>query len=407
MRMRTFAVIGWTLAAWAALPAFAQDYQLHGFADVRVVSAGGEPNWTKGGLGKLRWDGSRSGAQFGGAALQGTAQFASEWFGLASVQYQTTDRSGASLIEGWLRYRPVSTSPWRWSLKAGAFFPPVSLENTGIAWTSPYTLTPSAIDTWVGEELRSKGVEVRIEHRGDALSVESAFAVFVGNDPAGEQMAARGWSLSDRVYGLGDSLREPDLASFDGPPPRRFDPFVETDHRPGWYAQLRLDSPTFGQWNLMRYDNRANPSSATEFDGQEIYSWHTRFWSFGAQKQVGETTLIAQGMNGDTMIVPSPFFRTRTNFWSAYLLASREFGQWQPTLRVEAFGTHVHPGLGPFPSNEHGRALTAALNWRPRSWLRITGEVLAIDSSRPERGAEGRSARGSEVQTQLGFRFSF
>ena len=405
--MRTTTAMLVLIAAFAMRPSCAQDYQLHGFLDVRAVSAGDELNWTHGGLGKLRWDGGDTSAKFGGAALQGTAQFAPEWFGLASIQYQTTDRSGASLIEGWLRYRPVSTSPWRWSLKAGVFFPPVSLENTGTAWTSPYTLTPSAINSWVGEELRSKGVEARLEHRGETLTVEGAFAVFVGNDPAGEEMAARGWSLSDRVYGIGDSLREPDLASFDGPPPRRFDPFVETDHRPGWYAQLRLDSPSFGQWNLMRYDNRANPSTSTDFEGQEIYSWHTRFWSLGAQKQVGETMLIAQGIRGDTMIVPSPFFRTRTNFWSAYLLATREFGEWQPALRVEAFGTRVHPEFGPFPSNEHGRALTAALNWRPRSWLRITGEVLAIDSSRTERGAEGRPARSSEVQTQLGFRFSF
>src|SRR5690348_4680234 len=121
--MRTTAAMRVLIAAFAMRAACAQDFQLHGFVDVRAVSSGDEPSWTRGGLGKLRWDGSRSGAQFGGAALQGTAQFAPEWFGLASIQYQTTDRSGASLIEGWLRYRPVSTSPWRWSLKAGVFFP--------------------------------------------------------------------------------------------------------------------------------------------------------------------------------------------------------------------------------------------------------------------------------------------
>ena len=44
-------------------------------------------------------------------------------------------------------------------MKAGAFFPTISLENDDIGWTSPYTLSASAINTWIGEELRTIGTE--------------------------------------------------------------------------------------------------------------------------------------------------------------------------------------------------------------------------------------------------------
>ena len=46
-----------------------------------------------------------------------------------------------------------------WSVKTGAFFPTISLENDDLGWTSPYTLTPSAINSWIGEELRTIGSE--------------------------------------------------------------------------------------------------------------------------------------------------------------------------------------------------------------------------------------------------------
>ena len=44
-------------------------------------------------------------------------------------------------------------------MKTGAFFPTISLENDDLGWTSPYTLTPSAINSWIGDELRTIGSE--------------------------------------------------------------------------------------------------------------------------------------------------------------------------------------------------------------------------------------------------------
>lgn len=405
--MRAAAGAMLALAVTIAPRAAAQDAQLHGYLDLRLVAAGDEPNWTHGGLGKLRWDRQRDGLQFGGAALQGTAQLSEAWLAVAAVQYQTSDRPGLDVIDAYLRYRPVSLTPWRWGLTVGAFFPPVSLENDGIGWTSPYTLTPSAINSWIGEEIRARGAEVRVEHRGEAVNWSAAGAAFVGNDPAGEQLAARGWSLSDLTYGLGSSLREPDLAARDGPPPRRYQPFVETDHRVGGYAELRADVAGAGAWHLLAYDNRADPTTERDFDGQEIYSWRTRFQSLGWQGRRGDWVLIAQGLTGDTEIRPSPFFRTRTDFWSGFLLLARDRGQWRPALRLESFGTRQLPDTLSRRNNEHGHALTAALNWQRDDHLRLTGELLAIDSARTERRRLGEAERQRELQVQLSLRWQF
>ena len=56
---------------------------------------------------------------------------------------------------------------------------------------------------------------------------------------------------------------------------------------------------------------------------------------------------------------------------------------------------------------EDGHAWTAALNWRPREWLRITAEWLRVDSTRTQRLLEGLSPRQREDLLQLNFRYQF
>ncbi|HEY2624669.1 MAG TPA: hypothetical protein VGI53_14570 [Dyella sp.] len=56
-------------------------------------------------------------------------------------------------------------------------------------------------------------------------------------------------------------------------------------------------------------------------------------------------------------------------------------------------------GLG-----ESSNALTAAINSRPRSWLRFTGEILHIQGSRSALRSLGLPTRYADTQTQLGVR---
>jgi hypothetical protein len=396
------------MAACAAFArAQAQDFSLHGFADVRLTSATDEAGWIQGGLGKTRYGSGDGAAQFGAAALVAVWQFAPEWRALADVRYQPGDGSLA-LTEAFMRYRPVSTSAWRWSVKAGEFFAPVSLENDGVGWTSLWTLTPSAIDTWVGEEMRSVGGEMRLEHRGDANTFEGAVALVGGNDPLGEIIASRGWSLDDIVSGFGSRLREPDVyAELLGvPPPRRYDPFLEIDHRVGAYADVTWRSSEYGRATLLHYDNRADPSASHSFGhGDELFAWRTKFTSLGAQTQAAGWTFIAQAMTGSTEIAP-PGFSSVTFFSAGYVLAGLDLGAWRPALRIDAFTTRADPASSAGLS-EHGNALTLAMNWKPLDWLRLTAEALRVDSWREQRVSAGLEPRETDTQVLLNARVLF
>jgi hypothetical protein len=395
------------LYAFLPATAFAQDFQVHGFADLGLVAASDETSWSQGGLGKTRYGGN-DGAHFGGAALTATWLAQPELLFLADVRYQPQDHSTFGLVEAFARYRPVSTSAWRWSIKAGEFFAPISLENEGVGWTSPWTLTSSAIDSWVGEELRTMGTEFRIEHRGDINTFEAGGAIFAANDPAGEILFARGWSLGDLVSGIGTKLREPDVyaESIGVSPPRRYDPFIEIDHRVGFYGDLTWRSQEFGRTTLLYYDNRADPSDYHSFNhGDELFAWRTHFTSLGTQTGFRDLVFIAQAIDGTTEIAP-PGFRGEAHFSAGYLLAGWNLGAWRPALRFDMFTTREDPASSPSLS-EHGNAITLALNWRPLDWLRLTGEALRIDSTRDQRVEAGLAPRQIDNQLQLNARILF
>lgn len=384
----------------------AQTLGWHGYLDARFAAPGSEQDWTDGGLGKARFGDSDTLAT-GGAVLAGHLQLTPALQATATLQFLPQQRESLDVLDASLRYRPVSTTPWRWSVRAGAFFPPVSLENDNIGWTSTWTLTPSAINSWIGEELRIFGAEAKLEHRGDAGTLEAFGAVFGRNDPAGELLAARGWAMGDLTSGVNASLREPDAyvpLTF-SPGPALYQPFVEIDDRVGWYAGANWNTPTY-RVALLRYDNRADPESFKSYRGRNVFSWHTRFWSLGAQTRVGDFEVLGQLMHGSTAFEPAPALYLDSAFNAGYVLLAWDRGNWQPALRVDLFQVRQTPD-GPDALGEHGNALTAALNWRPREYLRITGEWLRIDSSRNQRRLEGRDARQLQQQLQLSVRFLF
>jgi hypothetical protein len=320
------------------------------------------------------------------------------------VRAAQKQRSAVDLLEGYLRYRPVSTSAWRWSLRAGAFFPPVSLENTEVGWTSPWTLTPSAIDSWVGEEVRTIGAEGNIEWRSDVRTFSVSAAVFGFNEPAGVLLADRGWSLSDAFTGLFGRPRLPDVqAQIEGvPPPVRTPEILQIDSRPGWYATAAWDEAGIAKLNLVAYDNEANPSA--QHDG--TFAWRTAFQDAGLSTVFGNVTVLAQGMMGQTTIRPAAFFSSDTHFSAAYLLTGWSIDdEWRIAGRFDVFATHAHTPVASADVRESGNALTAAIDYLPTQWLRVTAEGIRVDSTRSERALAGINPRAVENQFQLSLRF--
>src|SRR5262249_12449421 len=149
-------------------------------------------------------------------------------------------------------------------------------------------------------------------------------AVFGWNDPAGVLIADRGWALNDRPVGLLDHSREPDALGklFGEPTPVWTQEFMEIDNEPGWYAGLTWRETDLGRIRVLRYENRADPS----LDRNEIYAWRTEFTSLGMETYFDDFTLMIQGMDGLTEIVPFPGFNDVTYFQSAFLLLGWDVG---------------------------------------------------------------------------------
>lgn len=392
------------IAAFAGLlsttPASAVDFQFDGYADFRLVAPGNERSSFDGGLGKLRYGDSDSNAQFAAAVGQATVLFTPEFMAVGVARADPSQTTLVMPTEAYLRYRPVSVTPWRWSVKAGAFFPPFSLENSEVGWTSYWTLTPSAINSWMGDELRTIGGEGELEWRRSEGTLSFTAALFGWNDPAGVMIADRGWALDDRPTALFEDLRLPNatVTLLHGTPPGRTPIFDEFDDRAGWYAGAAWADTDDWKLQIFRYDNDANASA---HDDHNHFGWRTDFWDAGLSKTYDEFTFLAQGLTGTTIISPFPGFSSITNFDSAYALVGWEQDEWRLAARGDVFRTH---NGGNVNFSENGYALTFAATWMPKDWLRLTGEVLYIDSTRNERTLEGLAPNQADTQAQLSLR---
>jgi hypothetical protein len=153
----------------------------------------------------------------------------------------------------------------------------------------------------------------------------------------------------------------------------------------------------------LRYDNMADP---TKHDSND-FAWRTKFWSLGFSTDWGEFVLLAQAMIGSTVIAPSPSFVSTTDFWAAYVLLGWQRQDWRYAVRFDKFGTNeIQPAIVP-PNGEHGVALSAAISWSPVKWMRLTGELLEVDSWRAQRLSFGQSPHAIETQVQLSLKVFF
>jgi hypothetical protein len=303
-----------------------------------------------------------------------------------------------------VRYAPAADGPFSWQVKAGVFFPTISLENDDLGWASPYTLTPSAINSWIGDEIRTIGSEGTLRWNGGSLGTISLIgALTCCNDEAGVLIADRGWAMDDRPFGLFERERLPDatLRIFHAPVPGTTGMFDEIDGIVGWYAGAVWQIPGIAKFTVTRYDNQGDPDDATARDS----AWRTKFWNFGARTQFGSLVLIAQQLSGYTEI-EGPGFEADTKFQSGFLLASYDMEDWRVSLREDLFQTR-RVGAVSNMWNEDGNATTASLSWSPQDWVRLTGELIAMTSRRGEYVAAGMPYQRTDTQVQFDARFFF
>jgi hypothetical protein len=372
-----------------------------GDVDLRWVHATGETSYLNGGLGAVRFDANHEGVEFGRAFVAPTLRL-TDIVSLHAVFDAYGDHGGnpVDMSEFYLDARPFPSGPIRWHARIGAFFAPISMENRGVGWTDVYSITPSAINTWIGEETRTIGAEVEARwlgasagYLGDVALVAAAYG---WNDPAGELLAERGFALSDRPSTLFDGLGKPRIGFY-----------TEIDHRPGYYGGVIWRHHDRLELRVLHYDNRANPGAASAAGD---YAWRTRFTSAGARVEPSaHWTFLAQYLNGDTAVGPDSLGDDQflMNFHAAFALGSFEWAHERLSLRYDDFHTHQLSGLYGLPSNEQGHSWTVAGAHECGEHWQFLVEWLHVNSSFPPRMAIQIPALQLQSQLQIALRYKF
>ena len=367
-----------------------------------VLASGGEA-WTSGGLGKLE----HSGADFAAdAILAWRPDLTPRVSAHVALALQSSVRGVVGLDEAYLRLRRDPEAVLGVSARAGLFFPPASLEHDGAEWTTHHTLTPSAIGSWIAEEVKVVGAEVTLHTALADRPLSLTAAVFGANDTAGALLTFRGWALHDIRATAGQTLPLPPVTPVFFEQARRTRPVAEVDGRIGSYGKVEFALSDALSLSATVYANRGDPAALRK--GQ--YAWETRFATLGASlRTTGDTTILAQVLHGSTVMGLDANRRAMTSvtFSAAYLLVSKPLHTGSITARIDAFAVNDRSFLDLENNDEKGAAATGAWATPLLGSAEMVAEVLAVWSDRPARARISARGEQVDVQTKIAVRTRF
>ena len=391
---------------------------LAAYANLDLAGADGPRSWLDrdaiglGGTGKARF-GNPNGDNLrlrpygteAGLVLQ--PDFGWSLSGLVSVIAQHGQDKAVDVNEAYMRWRPLAFGAVKLNVRAGIFYPPISLEHGSAEWPVTETATPSAINSWIGEEVKVGGVEATFSTMIGEHRFALTGAAFELNDTAGTLLTFRGWALSDEKATLFSHQPLPVMNDFMREGVQALDtrPMLDLDHRIGWYAKFTWAPPGPFQVQYLHYDNRGDPQA---LDAALQWAWRTRFDHLGATLDLGANTrLTAQAIDGTTIMGYPGAGGIRwidMRYRSAFLLATRQLPRGSVSGRVEAFSTRNHGSEVTTEDNETGWAATAAMRWPLLRYATLLGEAVHIDSRRDARLRKGVAPRQNQNILRLTLR---
>ena len=413
--VRSAGPLGCALAALCPTGALASDLRLFTpdtleiTGDLRLVAVNGERSWVDGGLGKLRSgsDGDlRVRPQLGNVNLIWQPRFTWSLGATVVGSLQGGERTEAGLSQAFLTFKPMRGSKVAFSARAGLMWPPVSLEHEGADWHVTDSITPSAINSWIGEEVKPVAVEGTLSTNLGSHELRATAAIMAANDTSGTLLTFRGWALHDRTTLAFRRQPLPPLGDFADYQAPFTHPLIDLHdgfaHRPGYYAKLAWQPPVPVRFELFRYDNRADPEAV---NADVEWGWRTRFNHVGAVADLGATRLKLQALSGKTrMGYAEEGARWVDNrFRSAFILVTHGFGPVGLSARAEAFGTRNRGSLINDEYDENGWSAMLAAK---RDWRNFSGlvELLHVSSRREQRDELGLAPRQRQTQLQAQLR---
>jgi hypothetical protein len=366
-----------------AATANAQSLRLTGFVTARGIYVRSQPSWLDGGFG--RFDVGAKSATDGTTAHQEEAHLGIDW---TPAEWLTVHAHGLARRKGGLVEAYVDLRKGDFRLRAGQFFLPTSRENTDKLWSSPYTISFSALNTWIGQEVRPIGTELQWQRLTTNTVITVAGGAFRGNDTMGALLAWRGWSIGNHLAVYDEVLPLPPLPFF--PDQRRGSKPIERDldTHTGFTARARVSLPERAILQLAHIDNRGDREL---YRGE--YSWQTKFNLLSGEidGQHGTTLASEYGWGTTGMgFAPRPF--VDLSFYAAYALVSQTFGRNRVSARIDVFGTKDRDHS--FAEGESGRAWTFAWFYNIRPSIRLGAEFANISAQRisaPDPNTDGRT----------------
>ncbi|WP_233267289.1 hypothetical protein [Paraglaciecola sp. L3A3] len=368
--------------------------EITGLVQVNYVLADEQKSWLEEDTGILAY--SENGLNVQQALIKFSDTYSNGLsYNLVANYYQLGEQNfGISQAE--VIYKPLSRSEIRWRARGGYFYPKMSLENVDTGWLSPFTYTQSAINSWIGEELRTPGLEFTLYSPGrarkSAFSWELHSAAYQGNDPLGTVISWRGFALHDRQSLNNDKVpfaAYPSVVDEDQVfHPNYVEPSHELDGHVGFYIGAHLDYYNQTSLRYYYYDNQADPLAVSD---ERLYGWRTKFHSLALQHKLSrDTRLIAQWLSGSTSMGPRVVY---VNFDSSYLMLSHKIAQHRLSLRAEYFKVREDDSTPWDPNNSDGKAVTLA--WRynvDKNWQ------IGLEQHINQNSAENRRSLNQQLE---------
>ena len=388
----------------------------NGFVGVRAVDGQGPASWAEGGTGRfiLGQDadlGSFAQLQFG-LDWDPSLYFGIHAHGIGRSEPDSFEGNSGGISELYLKLNAFFSDRGQLRFRLGYFFPPTSLENVDPLWSSPYSLSLSALNSWIAEEIRHTGLDISYSITRPQGTFFAGATLVANNDAIGALLAWRGWSQHDRLTTYGEVLPLPELASLEGGvfDPQRDDgtkPFgPDLDGRLSYSARVGYESNQF----LFQATWLENDGDRELHRGE--YAWESWFLTLGLEVMLTHSwNMVGEYVEGSTGmgLLPGPHVQVDLDAW--YLLTSYDWGSLRGSLRYESFNTSDQDQFAaPFNADlntENGSSVTASLFWRFWEDWRLGVEWLHLDVDRPTVLASGMTTVTGGRTLALELRYFF
>lgn len=337
--------------------------EVKGLVQLNYVKADEQASWFERDTGILAY--SKDGVNVQQAVVELSDSFANGVSYAVVANYYQLGEQNIGISQAQISYKPLSNKKYRWRGRAGFFYPKLSLENVDTGWLSPFTYTQSAVNSWVGEELRTAGLELTLYSPGRArsspISWEVHGSLFKANDPLGTIISWRGFAMHDRQSLNNDKVpfaRYPSVINTDQIfHPDYVEPYHELDGNLGFYLGTHIEYYKQSTMRYYYYDNQANPLEVSQ---ERLYGWRTKFHSLALQHKFnGNTRLLGQWLSGSS-IMGDRFVYIDFDAW--YVMLSHKHKAHRISLRFDKFKVREDDIFPWDPNNSDGHGYTLA--WR-------------------------------------------